>query len=190
MDLSIRKTKISGCYELLPKKINDERGFFVKTFHLDVFNDNNLETSFAEEYYSLSHRGVLRGLHFQVPPQEHTKLVYCVYGQVMDVVVDLRVGSPTYGKFQVFELNSESANMIYVPQGLAHGFLTVSEKAIMLYKVTTVYSPEHDVGVLWNSLGIPWSIAKPVVSKRDNSFTSFSDFKSPFVYKKGGCVDD
>lgn len=180
--MDVRETKIPGCYEIIPFVHGDERGTFVKTFHKGNFEQYNLVTNFAEEYYSVSTKGVLRGLHFQIPSQEHTKVVYCVYGEVMDVVVDLRVGSPTYGEFEIFNLNSSQANMAYIPEGLAHGFYVISDKAILIYKVTTVYSPEHDSGILWNSVGIPWMNKSPIISGRDNSFMKFGDFTSPFYY--------
>jgi dTDP-4-dehydrorhamnose 3,5-epimerase len=183
MEVIIKETLIPGCYELQPNAFKDERGFFIKTFHRDVFEYNGLETNFVEEYYSFSHKGVLRGLHFQLPPMDHVKLVYCVYGRVLDVIVDLRVGSPTYGDFEIFELSDEQANMVYIPKGLAHGFYVLSESAIMMYKVSTVYSPEHDTGILWNSIGIPWPDEKPIISKRDSEFLAFKDFKSHFSYQ-------
>lgn len=184
MELEVKKTKIPGCFELIPKIFKDERGFLVKVYHQNVFENNDLETNFVEEYYSFSYKGVLRGLHFQLPPMDHVKLVYCVLGKVLDAVVDLRIGSPTYGQFETFELSSDKANMIYIPKGLAHGFYVLSENAIMMYKVTTVYSPEHDTGILWNSIGITWPDEKPIISKRDREFKPFKDFKSPFVYKR------
>ena len=180
--MELRQTKISGCYELTPKVFTDVRGTFVKTFHENVFQDYGLDTNFTEEYYSNSHKNVLRGLHFQTPPRDHTKVVYCVLGEVMDVVVDLRVGSPTYGKFETFNLSAEKANLVYVPRGLAHGFYVTSDLAIMMYKVSTVYCPENDAGLLWNSIGIPWLSENPIMSKRDREFVKFADFDSPFVY--------
>ncbi len=180
--MELRETKIAGCYELTPKIFTDIRGKFVKTFHTEIFQDYGLETQFAEEYYSCSTRNVLRGLHFQTPPKAHTKLVYCVLGDVTDVVVDLRVGSPTYGKFETFELSAEKANLVYVPHGLAHGFYVTSETAIMMYKVSTVYAPDCDFGILWNSVDIPWMSEQPIISQRDREFIKFADFDSPFVY--------
>lgn len=183
MKINLKPSKILGCFEIIPETFKDERGTFVKTFHESVFKENRLEINYPEEYYSFSHKRVLRGLHFQLPPMDHIKLVYCVLGKVFDVVVDLRVGSPTYGQFETFELSSEKANMIYIPKGLAHGFYVLSESAIMVYRVTTVYSPEHDTGILWNSVGIPWPDEKPIISKRDSEFKPFKDFKSPFIYQ-------
>lgn len=182
MELIIKQTGIPGCFELLPKILRDERGSFVKTFHKDIFEKNELKTNFAEEYYTLSHKGVLRGLHFQTPPQDHFKLVYCVHGEVLDAVVDLRKGSPTYALHETFQLSARKANMIYIPPGLAHGFYVVSETAIVAYKVTTVYSPEHDTGLLWNSANIKWSDDNPILSERDRKFIRLEDYKSPFVY--------
>lgn len=142
-------------------------------------------TCFPEEYYSVSHKNVLRGMHFQSPPKEHTKLVYCVFGEVIDAVVDLRIGSPAYGKFELFDLSAEKANIIYISPGLAHGFYVVSEKAILLYKVSTMYSPEYDTGIHWNSVSIPWPNKTPIVSQRDDKLSPFLEFRSPFFYAKG-----
>jgi dTDP-4-dehydrorhamnose 3,5-epimerase len=180
--MKVIPTNIPKCYELQPSVFHDERGSFVKVFHENIFEDNQLETHFVEEYYSVSRRNVLRGLQFQLPPQDLVKMVYCVEGQVKDVVVDLRIGSPTYGKYKIFDLSAEKANIIYIPSGLAHGFYVTSEKAIMVYKVTTVYSPEYDTGIRWNSVGIDWDCKNPIVSQRDSQFVSFSEFNSPFTY--------
>ncbi|MEG4330952.1 dTDP-4-dehydrorhamnose 3,5-epimerase [Microcoleus sp. AT9_A2] len=180
--MEIYETKLPGCYELQPKVFKDHRGTFVKTFHEEVFKKYQLNINFAEEYYSFSHQNVFRGLHFQMPPKDHTKMVYCVQGEVIDAVVDLRVGSPTYGKCETFSLTAEKANIIYIPPGFAHGFYVLSETAIMMYKVSTVYSPEQDTGIHWNSVGVVWPIPNPIVSKRDNEFVALSDFNSPFVY--------
>ena len=183
MQIIINSSKIPDCYELQPKIFEDERGSFVKTFYEDVFQSHNLETHFPEEYYSVSVKNVLRGLHFQLPPQEHTKMVYCVEGEVLDVVVDLRLNSPTHGQFTTFDVSAKKANIIYIPPGLAHGFYVKSDRAIMMYKVSTVYSPNEDTGILWNSLPIPWGSDNPIISQRDQSFISFDDFKSPFLYQ-------
>ncbi len=177
------ETQIPGCYEIFPLMRKDERGHFVKTFHQDTFIHYGLETQYAEEYYSYSQQNVLRGLHFQLPPQDHTKLVYCVSGEVMDAVVDLRIGSPTYGKFETFNVNAEKANIIYIPAGLAHGFYVISKSAILMYKVTTIYSPKYDSGIRWNSVGIPWPEKAPLLSKRDRDFDLFDNFKSPFLFR-------
>jgi dTDP-4-dehydrorhamnose 3,5-epimerase len=181
--MQLLPTKIPGCYEIQPKIIKDERGFFIKTFHEDFFHDNGLVSHFAEEYYSCSYRRVLRGLHFQIPPRDHIKMVYCLSGEVFDVVVDLRVGSPTFGQHIILTLSAEKANMVYIPSGLAHGFYVTSQHAVLLYKVTSVYSPECDTGILWSSAGIHWPDNQPIVSRRDCLFSSFNKFESPFIYQ-------
>lgn len=181
--MNIQKTSVPGCYRIDPAVFKDRRGVFIKTMSKDVFKKLRLETSFAEEYHSASYNNVLRGLHFQTPPKEYIKIIYCVHGQVADAVVDLRVGSPTYGKFEMFDLNAENGSAIYIPPGLAHGFYVLSETAILIYKVSSLYSPEHDSGILWNSAGIPWPGKSPVLSERDSNFPAFSNFKSPFKFK-------
>ncbi|WP_160079164.1 dTDP-4-dehydrorhamnose 3,5-epimerase [Pseudomonas sp. 8AS] len=178
----IRPSVIQGCYEIQPRVFNDERGRFVKIFHSDEFERNNFATNFVEEYYSVSNRGVLRGLHFQVPPKEHKKVVYCVQGEVFDVVLDLRQGSPTYGMAEAFTLGADKGNYVYIAEGLAHGFCAVSDTAVLVYKVTSTYSPQHDSGVLWSSVDVDWPVKNPLVSTRDTLFPGLSEFVSPFIY--------
>lgn len=180
--MEVVNTEIPGCFELLPKVLRDSRGCFVKTFHSEVFNKYGLRTSWAEEYYSISSQGVLRGLHFQLPPYDHDKIVYCPAGQVLDVVLDLRVGSPSFCRHAQFELNGDKANIIFIPKGCAHGFYTLSDQALMVYKVSTVYAPAADAGVLWSSAGIAWPDDDPKISARDASFPALSHFNSPFNY--------
>lgn len=179
----LQKAKIEGCFELQPKVLNDNRGRFVKIFHEQEFSVMGLETNFAEEYYSVSKKNVIRGLHFQLPPMDHVKMVYCIEGEVMDAVVDLRVGSPTYGQFELFELSATKANGLYIPKGMAHGFCVRSEQAIMVYKVSTVYSSHCDAGMLWNSVGIPWPTGNPILSDRDQGFPIIDELVSPFRYE-------
>lgn len=182
MSFLINKAEIPGCFELVPRIMKDERGLFIKTFHQDFFTSNNLNTLWAEEYFSVSYKGVLRGFHFQTPPYDHVKLVYCPHGQVMDVILDLRHGSPTYLKHLIFDLNAEKANMIYIPRGCAHGFYTCSESATLMYKVSTVYAQENDAGILWKSVGVVWPESNPLLSERDASFKSLDEFISPFAW--------
>jgi len=178
----LKSTHLTGCFELQPKAIEDTRGRFVKVFHCQAFAAHGLETNFAEEYYSVSNKNVIRGMHFQLPPFDHVKLVYCVQGSVMDVVVDLRVGSPTYGKSAVVELSAAKANSIYIPEGMAHGFCSLCEQTVMVYKVTTVYASEQDTGILWNSFGVTWPTTQAILSARDQTFEPLDQFVSPFRY--------
>lgn len=180
--MRIVETEIPGCFEIHPAVVVDQRGTFVKTFHAPSFAEAGLETEFVEAYHSRSRQGVLRGLHFQLPPHDHAKLVYCSDGIVLDAVVDLRVGSPTFGRHRLSELSAGQANALYVPPGLAHGFCVVDGEAVIHYQVSTVFRPEHDTGIHWDSAGIPWPVKNPVVSERDMSFAGLDEYQSPFVY--------
>lgn len=182
--MQIKKTSLIDCYEITPNIFVDKRGEFVKTFHHDLFKEYQLETQFVEQYYSVSCRGVLRGLHFQIPPKEHVKLVYCPVGEIMDVVVDLRKDSPTYGQFESLDISAEKKNMVYIPKGMAHGFLVKSEIAIVVCSLSTVFSPEHDGGIRWNSLKISWPDLSLILSEKDKELPIFSEFISPFHYAR------
>lgn len=181
--MRVEQTAIPGCYQLFPRMYKDNRGSFVKTFRKDVFAKHGLVTEFDEEYYSISRKGVLRGMHFQTPPHEHFKVVYCLAGKVLDAIVDLRVGSPTYQQSEILELNAELGNMLYIAPGIAHGFYTLSDEAVMQYKVTTIYAPEHDGGISWDSVGIAWPDMAPILSVRDRDFSALADFRSPFRFQ-------
>jgi len=178
--LECKPTSLSGCYELCPVIHQDNRGAFIKTYHVEAFAELGLATEYKEEYYSVSKKNVLRGLHFQIPPYACDKLIYVPTGKVFDVAVDLRRDSPTYGKYHHLILDAEYANMFYLPKGLAHGFYTLSDYAVLIYKTTAVYNAACDTGILWNSLDIPWPCREPLTSKRDKQFITFADFCTPF----------
>ncbi|MCF6775562.1 dTDP-4-dehydrorhamnose 3,5-epimerase family protein [Thiotrichales bacterium 19X7-9] len=182
--MQFKELAIPGVYEILPKIIKDDRGAFIKTFHEGLFHQHGLlETEFKEEYYSVSKEATLRGLHFQLPPDEHVKVVYCIAGKVQDVLLDLRKGSPSYLNAMTLELSSNRSNVLYIPKGIAHGFLTLSDQAIMVYKTSTVYTPESDYGVNWRSCETIWQITKPLIlSQRDQLHPLVADFESPFVF--------
>lgn len=177
------ESSLKGCYEITPKVFTDERGDFTKVYHNELFSDLGIKDNFVEEYYSRSIKNVIRGLHFQLPPSEHSKLVYCIEGAVLDAVVDLRRNSDTFGKFATFQLNRSNAKIIYIPQGFAHGFCTLSDEAVLVYKTSTVYDPKSDFGISWNSAKIPWPCDKPIISKRDMNQVPLSSFDSPFYLK-------
>jgi dTDP-4-dehydrorhamnose 3,5-epimerase len=183
--MKIYKTTIPGLLRIEPFKTDDGRGSFVKVFHETDFVRGALATGFVEEYYTISRSSVLRGLHFQLPPHDHVKLVCCMGGKVLDVILDVRKGSPTFGKHEAFELSGEHAGMLYIPSGMAHGFYVLEAPAIMLYKVTTVYSPDHDSGIRWDSAGIVWPDSDTVMSERDRSLPRLADFDSPFRFGEG-----
>ncbi|NQT23846.1 dTDP-4-dehydrorhamnose 3,5-epimerase [candidate division KSB1 bacterium] len=179
--MKIQETKIAGCYLLELNILNDARGSFIKTYHEPTFGALGLETKFDEEYYSISRKGVLRGLHFQAPPHDHTKIINCSQGEVFDVVLDLRKYSTTYGEYQSFILNGSDARMLYLSPGLAHGFYVISDEATVTYKVTTVYDHDYDTGVRWDSAAIEWPDNNPIISDRDRNLPHFNDFTTPFV---------
>ena len=153
----------------------DRRGAFVKTFHAGDFQGLGLAVDFRESYYSVSHRDVIRGMHFQLPPHAHDKLVYVTQGEIVDVVVDLRADSPTYRQHVALPLAAHR-HAVYIPRGCAHGFLTLSDTATVVYAVTGVYAPAADAGIRWDSIGYEWPVSAPIVSDRDAGFLSLADF--------------
>lgn len=179
--MELKETGIPGCYELLCNVLKDNRGTFTKTFHYGEFQALGLRTDWKEEYYSLSSRNVVRGMHFQTPPEAHAKLVYCLAGEIVDVVLDLRRDSPAFGQYRTFNVSPVAGNSIYVPTGCAHGFLSLADNTLVHYKVTSIYSPANDCGILWSSFGFDWPVVAPVLSDRDKSHPDFSGYQSPFV---------
>ena len=178
--MQIQETSIPGCFTITAPKHIDSRGHFVKWFSRDVFGGSGLVINWAEVYGSVSKRGVIRGLHFQHPPAEHEKLVYCLGGRALDVVLDLRSGSASYGKHTQIELSSDNPIAVYVPVGCAHGFLAQEDQTIMFYQVSSRHNPALDSGIRWNSAGIDWPDIEPIISQRDEALPRFEDFISPF----------
>ena len=174
------EASIPGVYIIQQDLSKDERGSFVKTYRKSLFEEVGLESSFTENYYTKSHEDVIRGMHFQVPPFDHSKLVTVMMGTIIDVLLDLRVGSPTYSKAFSVELSRENRKSIYIPKGIAHGFGVLSDMALAYYMVTSEYSPEHDKGVHYDSFDFDWPITKPIVSTRDRGFPGLAEFESPF----------
>lgn len=158
--MEIIQTKIKDLFILQPKFFGDERGYFMESYKEDWFEKNFPEIHFVQDNESQSEYGVLRGLHFQNPPFTQTKLVRVIQGKVLDIAVDLRKDSATYGQHESIILTAENKTQFLVPKGFAHGFLVLSKKAIFAYKVDNVYAPAHDAGLLWNdpALGIDWQI--------------------------------
>lgn len=174
------RTGIDGCFEIMPRIHEDQRGRFVKLYHERHFRELGLETDYEEEYYSVSGARVLRGLHFQIPPMGHVKLVSCLHGSILDVVYDLRKQSDTFGRVFSLELNSEKGNMLYVPVGLAHGFYVMSEKAVFLSVNSRKYAPESDRGIRWDSIPFHWPDKDPVISEKDREMPVLEAFQNPF----------
>jgi dTDP-4-dehydrorhamnose 3,5-epimerase len=180
--MDIERTEIPGCYVLQARVLGDRRGSFVKTFHAPRFQELGLRTDWKEEYFSLSAKGVVRGMHFQLPPADHAKMVFCLTGEVLDVVVDLRRGSPAYRKATAFMLSAENGRAVYIPTGCAHGFLSRTDGTGLYYKVTSVHAPENDRGIAWNSIDFDWPTHDPFLSDRDRGHPTLSNFDSPFVF--------
>ena len=178
--MNIKNTDLEGVYLLEQSVFKDARGAFVKIYQNSFFGEHGLEGDFKECYYTRSKEEVVRGMHFQSPPADHAKLVTVISGTILDVVLDIRRASPTYGKYETFELSRENGKSIYIPRGFAHGFTVLGESAVACYMVTSEYSPENDMGIRYDSFGFKWPVFNPIVSSRDLSFPSFVDFKSPF----------
>lgn len=178
--IDIVPTKIEGCFELKPRVFEDQRGKFVKVFHKETFKELGLIESFEEEYISTSIKGVIRGLHFQNPPEAHVKVVTSLYGKILDIVVDLRKNSKTYGQHHTTTLDSSKGNMVYVPEGMAHGIYSINGNNLFLSMNSKKFSPLCDDGILWSSIDFEWPERNPIVSEKDNNMIAFKDFKSPF----------
>lgn len=182
--MDIKEMELPGVFSIESFARVDNRGQFVKTYREKDFQNAGLNFNFVEKYYSHSFKNVLRGMHFQIPPYQHDKLVYCVLGEIFDVVLDLRIGSPKFGKSQSIILSAVTPHMLYIPAGIAHGFYTLSNTATVMYEVTSYHSIDHDQGVHWNSFEMSWPSNNSILSKRDNEFPSLSQFTSPFRFNE------
>jgi len=178
--MKIIETPFDGLLILETIKFTDKRGSFQKLFNIDFFIDNQLDMDFKEFYFSVSKKNVIRGLHFQLPPFEHTKLVYVSKGKILDVVVDLRTASNTYMQYFSIELNDSNAKYVYIPKGFAHGFLSLVDGSIVNYAQTSCYSKESDCGIAYDSFGFDWGVKNPILSGRDSTFESMKNFKVSF----------
>jgi len=182
--MEFKKLAIDGLIVIEPRVFDDERGFFLERYVKRVFLENGVKPDFVQDNHSRSTRGVLRGLHFQAPPHSQDKLVWVVSGEIFDVAVDLRVGSPTYGQHEAIVLSAENKKMIFVPAGFAHGLQVLSDTADVLYKINDYYFPELDGGILWSdpALNIKWPLPNPIVSEKDQKHPLLKNFNSPFNY--------
>lgn len=181
--MEIKPLKLAGSFEIIIKKHGDERGYFMETYKQQIFAQYGLQTDWVQENESLSGKKyTIRGLHFQLPPAAQTKLLRAIQGEVLDVFVDLRKDSATYGQWDAIHLSAENCRAVYVPRGFAHGFCTLTENAIIQYKVDSPYAPEYDSGIRWNDpdLGINWETDSPVLSGKDAEAQFFRNFVSPF----------
>lgn len=180
--MKVETTSIEGPVIITPQVFFDARGYFYEPFNRTRFKDAGLPVDFVQDNQSLSQKGTVRGLHFQAPPFDQGKLVRVVSGAVLDVVVDIRKDSPTYGKHVSVELTAENFRIFWVPPGFAHGFSTLADNTVFEYKCTNFYHKASEGGILWNDadLNIKWGVEEAVVSDKDQILPSFKDFVSPF----------
>lgn len=182
--MELIKTDLEDLFILEPKVFGDNRGYFFEPYNQKVFKEKFPKVEFVQDNESMSLRGVLRGLHFQKPPFDQAKLVRCIQGKVIDVAVDLRKNSLTYGKHVEVILSGKNKRQLFVPRGFAHGFAVLSEKATFAYKVDNWYAPEYDSGIIWNDidLNIDWRLKPEEVqlSDKDKDLISFKNFTTPF----------
>lgn len=176
--MEFKKLALSGLVEITPRIFHDERGLFFETFNNKVFKENGLNVDFLQDNQSFSKKGVVRGLHFQNAPYAQGKLVRVISGMVLDVVVDIRKDSATYGQHLKVVLDASRNNMLYVPEGFAHGF-TALEDTVFVYKCTNIYNKEAESGILWNDpvLNIDWEMEEPIVSEKDQYLPLFTDLQ-------------
>lgn len=183
--MEVIKTSIDGIVIIEPRIFRDERGYFFESFSQREFDEKVGHIDFVQDNESMSVYGVMRGLHFQRPPYAQSKLVRCVRGKVLDVAVDIRVGSATYGQHVAVELSEENHRQLFIPKGFAHGFSVLSKEAVFQYKCDNFYHPESDGGIsiLDDSIGIDWQIPaeSAILSKKDTAHTLLKDFESPFI---------
>lgn len=182
--MKLIKTKIDDLLILKPAIYHDNRGFFLESYNEKIINNLLGEIKFIQDNESKSIKGVLRGLHFQKPPFSQAKLVRCIEGEILDVALDLRRGSKTYGLFESTKLSDINKNILFIPRGFAHGFVVMSDFATVAYKVDNYYNPKFEDGIMWNDsdLNIDWKISsdKIIISENDKFLNSFKDFVSPF----------
>jgi dTDP-4-dehydrorhamnose 3,5-epimerase len=184
MPFTFKQLEIPGLVVIEAQRFDDNRGFFTELFKSSDFAAHGLPPAFAQENLSHSTRGVLRGLHYQVPPHGQGKLLTAVHGRIFDVAADIRRGSPTYGRWLGVELTAENGLMFYVPPGFAHGFCVLSDEGTLLYKVTVEYAAECERGIIWNDpqIGVEWPIAEPLLSPRDTALPPLHEAENHFVF--------
>lgn len=181
--LQIRPLKLKGTFEISFNRIGDSRGYFMQTYNKELFAEHGLQTDWIQENQSLSTRpNTVRGLHLQAPPFAQAKLVRVVCGKILDVFVDLRKDSETFGQWDSIVLSGENCRAAYIPRGFAHGFCTLTDDVIVQYKVDNVYAPAAEMGISWNDeqIGVDWQANEPFLSPKDLALPLFKDFISPF----------
>ena len=181
--MKLIQTDLEGVFIIENFHAADHRGSFTKTFHQDTFETFGLRTDFRESYYSVSQKNVIRGMHFQLPPHDHEKLVYVAKGEVLDVIFDMSKDSATFGQSISVVLSEGNSRSVYMPKGMAHGFKSMEDNTIMVYNVTSVYNGDADYGIRYDSIGFDWEASEPVVSDRDRLLSTFDEFRKDNPFK-------
>lgn len=181
--MNVAKTKLEGLYLIEPKVFEDARGYFLESYNEQTFKKNGIDVNFVQDNQSLSCKGTLRGLHFQKPPYAQAKLVRAITGSILDVVVDIRKNSNTYGEYFSIVLSGENKRMLYIPEGFAHGFLALEDNTLIQYKCSNFYNKETEGGLIWNDpdININWGIGyEPIISDKDKNNVSLKNLNSSF----------
>lgn len=184
--MKIESTELEGVKIITPDVYRDDRGYFFEIFHAEKYRKIGIEENFVQDNQSFSKHGTIRGLHYQVGKYAQGKLIHVIVGKILDVVVDIRFGSPTFGKHFSIELTEENKKLSWIPPGFAHGFSVLSKEAIISYKCTAIYSPQDERGIRFNDsdLAIDWKIKNPKVSDKDNNYPMFKEIKKDFIFKQ------
>lgn len=182
--MEVIKTEIEGLLIIKPKVFGDERGYFFESYNEQSYKLAGIDFNFVQDNISKSKKGTIRGLHYQIGDKAQGKLCKVIYGKVLDVAVDIRFGSPTFGKYFSSELSEENHTQLWIPPGFAHGFSVLSDEAIFAYKCTAAYSKEHERAIIFNDhdLNIDWKVDNPIVSEKDLKAPSFKDISKDFIY--------
>lgn len=186
MNFKFKKLSIPDVILIIPEVFSDERGFFMETYKKSAFEKAGIKENFIQDNHSSSKKNVLRGLHYQIPPMEQSKVVRCIKGEVFDVAVDIRKVSPYFGKWVGDYLTEENKKMIFIPAGFAHGYLVLSEEAEVVYRISKEYSKEHEKGIFWKdpTLKIDWPISgAPILSEKDKKLPLLKETKNIFLFQ-------
>ena len=186
LPFKFKRLSIPDIILITPELFEDSRGYFLEVYKESEFKKFGIKESFIQDNHSKSIRGMLRGLHYQIHPKAQAKLIRCVKGEIFDVAVDIRKGSPYYSRWIGEYLSDKNKKMIYIPVGFAHGFLVMSDEAEVIYKISSEYSPEHERGIIWNdsTVGIDWPVEEnPIISEKDNKFPFIEEADINFVYE-------
>jgi dTDP-4-dehydrorhamnose 3,5-epimerase len=182
--MEIIKTDLNGALLIKPKVFSDDRGYFLESYRADIFNINGIKINLVQDNISKSRKGTIRGLHYQVGEKAQSKLCQVIYGRVLDVAVDIRFNSPTFGKHFAYELSDQNHFQIWIPAGFAHGFSVLSEEAIFYYKCSNYYSKEHERSIRFNDpdLEIDWKVENPIISEKDLQSKFFKEIEADFNF--------